>query len=244
MSPRGGRRGNAGYRASTSHVSNRASASQKWYCFLTHQTQRLSHIKRSRSVAHRVKLGTARHGRQLSGGQEVQEASAGRRVCRAAGRAVSKGVSKMPLPRSEGAADMGAALGNRTPDLRITRSPGLRSMLATCTHSSAPDPNAPSAQCARGSRSTIRSTSGHLPSNRLLLRGRTAPSRRQPACANACRGSDAERQPLGQTPADRGAAPLRSGGPRRTGRRAPCNGGAWDRLSAASPRFRRSGKTL
>src|SRR5215831_5118689 len=26
----------------------------------------------------------------------------------------------MPLPRSEGAADLGAALGNRTPDLRIT----------------------------------------------------------------------------------------------------------------------------
>jgi hypothetical protein len=34
------------------------------------------------------------------------------------------------------ASDLGAALGNRTPDLRITRSPGLRSGPATSTDSS------------------------------------------------------------------------------------------------------------
>jgi hypothetical protein len=42
-----------------------------------------------------------------------------------------------PAQESLGAGWLGAALGNRTPDLRITRSPGHRSGPATCTDSSA-----------------------------------------------------------------------------------------------------------
>ena len=45
-----------------------------------------------------------------------------------------------PSERASDLRILGAALGNRTPDLRITRSPGRRSGPATCTDSSTPAP--------------------------------------------------------------------------------------------------------
>jgi hypothetical protein len=42
-------------------------------------------------------------------------------------------LAKKPLPRSEGGSELGAALGNRTPDLRITRGPIPIRTHASCT---------------------------------------------------------------------------------------------------------------
>jgi integrase len=94
-----------------------------------------------RVYAHVIPHRRGRSGRHLRPGREHpirptrRAPLRGRRTAQQQVAPLAKVLAKMPLPISEGAADPGAALGNRTPDLRITRSPPPRSGLSTCTDS-------------------------------------------------------------------------------------------------------------